>query len=287
MTETLGIVLPPKPPPATARATRATASEMTSVLYRHYVPDESRPAGVFLSEIQAPGPVGRRADVVWLGCTAATGDVLIGHEIKVTRQDLLTELADLSKSDPWQKYCDRWYLVVPDVSLIKGLDLPESWGVMLPPSGRRTRSMTIHRPAPVLQPREQAPALRTIAARQLWTIRDNQNLKDRQVSEIEDLRAANQKLRDQVPRGIPDKNRDIVTRIVRELGGTAGGEIGDWGGTVSVEDVVAVLKDLRAIHGRRADAVRALEYTRSNLATAQATIRRALSECAVPGVTNG
>jgi hypothetical protein len=111
----------------------ANASAMIAMLRRHYIPDETRPSGIFAPEIQAPGSSGRRADLIWLGCTAAAGDELIGHEIKISRADLLNELADLSKSHSWQRYCDRWWLVVPHEALIHGLELPPSWGVMLPP----------------------------------------------------------------------------------------------------------------------------------------------------------
>ncbi len=139
-------------PPATPVPT--TEHSMVEMLRRHYVPDATKTAGVFAPEIQAPGPVQRRADLIWLGCTAAAGNRLVGHEVKVTRADVLSELADLTKSDPWQRYCDQWWLVIPHLSLIEGLELPESWGVVLPPSGRRTRSVTVHRKAPLLGPVE-------------------------------------------------------------------------------------------------------------------------------------
>lgn len=268
--------------PSGSSLTRAdhTADNLLGMLRRHYVPDESRPAGVFATEIQAPGPVGRRADAVWLGCAAATGNVLVGHEVKVSRQDLLAELDDLTKSDPWQKYCDRWYLVVPHESLIQGLEIPESWGVLLPPSGRRTRSMTVWRPAPRLAPLEQALALRVIAARQLWMIRDltiRAELRDR---EVERLQSELDRVRALVPRSGPDPDRDMVARIVRKLGGaSADGEIGSWcGGSVSVEDVIAALRDLKGINARHNHATLAVKSVRASLMAAQATVTRALAE---------
>jgi hypothetical protein len=63
------------------------------------------------------------------------------------------------------RYCTRWYLVVADPSLIEGLTIPDLWGVMAPPSGRRTRSMTILREAPKLTPDgDMSPALSRLAA---------------------------------------------------------------------------------------------------------------------------
>jgi hypothetical protein len=276
MTELLGIDLTPEPAPT---ADKPTSQMMLAMLRRHYLPDETRPAGVFAPEIQAPGPVQRRADLIWLGCVAASGNHLVGHEVKVSRADVLSELADLTKSDPWQRYCDAWYLVVPHLSLIKGLDLPESWGVMLPPSGRRTRSMTIHRPAPALHPMEQGPALKTLAAWQHWKLRDARARIEALDKQCERLDHANNQLRLETMTQHPSSERDVVAKIVRELGGVwAGEEIGNWMSRVNVEDVVAALKDLGALHGRRDEAQRALDSARTGLGTYQRAIGMALEK---------
>jgi hypothetical protein len=252
---------------------------MLAMLRRHYLPDETRPAGIFAPEIQAAGPVQRRADLIWLGCTAAAGNHLVGHEVKVARADVLTELADLSKSDPWQRYCDRWWLVVPHLSLIKGLDLPESWGVMLPPSGRRTRSMTVHRPAPALHPMEQGPALKTLAAWQHWRLRDAQYQATERGKRLELAREKIDHLQATTPTQHPSPERDVVARIVRELGGVwAGEEIGNWVSRVNVEDVVAALKDLGTLYGRRDEARRVLDSVRNGLGTYQRTITMAMEK---------
>lgn len=42
--------------------------------------------------------------------------------------------------------------------------MPEAWGIMSPPSGRRTRTMTVIRPAPKLKPVDTGAAWRRIAA---------------------------------------------------------------------------------------------------------------------------
>ncbi len=52
-----------------------------------------------------------------------------GHEVKVTRTDWLKELADLSKSEEWKQYCDRWWLVAP-AGVLRDGELPEGWGYM-------------------------------------------------------------------------------------------------------------------------------------------------------------
>jgi hypothetical protein len=254
-----------------------TASEMLKLLRRHYLPDESRPAGIFAPEIQAPGSTLRKADLIWLGCTAAAGSYLVGHEIKVSRADVMVELADLTKTDPWQRYCDQWWLVIPSPPLIAGLALPDSWGVLIPPSGRRTRSMTVHREAPALKPAEQAPALRTIAAWLHWRLRDSRNRVESLRARTEDAEAALRELRTYQPQ-VRDPDRDVVSRIVSALGGQRGNDVGGWRQKVEVDDVVAALQDLGGAYARRDEALRILKYTRTELESAQRNITRLLGE---------
>lgn len=279
MTATQEQLIPDEPPTTKP----ATAQAMIGLLRRHYLPDEQKPAWVFAPEIQAPGPVGRKADLICLGCTAATGTALVGHEVKVTRADVLVELADLTKSDPWQRYCNRWWLVIPHPQLIEGLELPASWGVLTPPSGRRTRSMTVHRPAPDLRPVEQAPALRTLARWQHWQIRDLRARLSQLGDELERERNTMRRLDDSA-RAQRDPNRHVIDQIVTALGGAgfSGTEVGDWRRPVQVDDVVAALRDLGEVRARRDEALRAIKHAREDLETAQGRITRALTQWAVP-----
>lgn len=62
---------------------------------------------------------------------------IIGHEIKVSRADWLTELKDPSKAEVFARHCHQWYVVVPDAGLVRPDEVPEGWGVMaFDPSGR-------------------------------------------------------------------------------------------------------------------------------------------------------
>lgn len=140
-----------------------TADDMIDMLRRHYLPESRPPGGIFAPEIGSPDGR-RRADLIWMPVTISGGRGLHGHEVKVSRSDVLAELADPTKAEPWAQYCSRWWLVVSDPALIDGLDVPESWGVMAPPSGRRRRSMTILRPAPELHPKEPAPGVARLAS---------------------------------------------------------------------------------------------------------------------------
>lgn len=138
-----------------------SADRMLAMLRAHYLPEYRNPAGIFAPEIGAPDGR-RRADLIWLQTSGGRRE-LVGHEIKVTRADLKHELDHPDKCVSWKKYCDRWWLVVPDLSVIDGFTLPADWGVLLPPSGRRTRAMTVLRAAPKLTPPTQDPALRQLA----------------------------------------------------------------------------------------------------------------------------
>lgn len=139
--------------------TAATCDDVLRLLRGMYLPPGRAPGGVFVPEIEAPDGR-RRADLLWIPTTIAggRGRDIIGHEIKVNRADVLRELAEPAKAESWSRFCVRWWLVVSDPKLVEGLEIPEAWGVMAPPSGRRTRSMTILKPAPPLEPVDLTPA---------------------------------------------------------------------------------------------------------------------------------
>ncbi|MBB0990040.1 hypothetical protein G6009_00860 [Dietzia sp. SLG510A3-30A2] len=62
----------------------------------------------------------------------------IGIEVKVTRSDWLCELRDPTKADAWRLHCHRWYLAVPDTSIVRD-DLPDGWGLIAPGKGGEMR----------------------------------------------------------------------------------------------------------------------------------------------------
>lgn len=131
---------------------------MVALLRSHYLPEGRPESGIFASEIGSPD--GRRfADAIWQSTTRSGGLLFIGHEIKVSRADVAVELADPTKAEPWMQYCDKWWLTVSDPALVEGFEIPDAWGVMSPPSGRRKRSMTIIKEAPLLKPVSKEPGL--------------------------------------------------------------------------------------------------------------------------------
>lgn len=76
----------------------------------------------------------RQADMIvmdlWPGDHLGSRLSLIGHEVKCSRRDWLTELKDPTKAEAFKRYCHQWYLVVADVSIVRPGELPEGWGLI-------------------------------------------------------------------------------------------------------------------------------------------------------------
>lgn len=243
-----------------------TASDIIAMLQRHYLPEGRPPGGVLAAEIGAPDGT-RRADAIWAPLTLSGGG-LVGHEVKVSRSDVLAELADPTKPDPWLQYCDRWWLTVSDPALVDGLDIPESWGIMAPPSGRRTRSMTIVRPAPTRKVGDTGPAWRRVlswnhhrTAEQVTRLSIDLRRKVEEVAQLErqldEQRLAGGSIGDprvarvgKILRGVEKAARDSA----RTIGGT-------WfhGDDITDDDIIAALTDLAVTRAVTRDARWALD----------------------------
>lgn len=61
----------------------------------------------------------------------STSQSVIGHEVKVSRSDWLSELRNPEKSERIKRYCDYWHLVVSDAAIVKPGELPEGWGLIV------------------------------------------------------------------------------------------------------------------------------------------------------------
>lgn len=99
----------------------------------------------------------RTADFMAMDLWPSKGLALHGHEVKVSRGDWLTELRDPTKAEEFKRYMDRWWLVVPDASIVRS-DLPNDWGLMAVRDG----SLRVIKPAPKLHP-EPMPKTMTAA----------------------------------------------------------------------------------------------------------------------------
>ena len=122
-----------------------TTSALLAALEAHYTPPNDRAGGLFVPEVSINGGwgAGRRCDAVHVGFTSASGHIMRGHELKVSRSDWLHELNDITKSDTWASACHEWWLVVSDPAIVKDGELPPGWGLLAPKArGRRMRIIT-------------------------------------------------------------------------------------------------------------------------------------------------
>lgn len=87
----------------------------------------------FLSSGRCVGPL-RTADFIAIDGWESKKHVIHGHEVKVSRSDWLHELKDPEKAEAFRPFCDYWWLVVSDKSIVRD-DLPEGWGLMVVTNG--------------------------------------------------------------------------------------------------------------------------------------------------------
>lgn len=124
----------------TQDAERFTSADLLRMLHTRH----SDPGWAFFAEVpdRTAGHF-RRADAVAISLWPSRGLHLHGFEVKVSRRDWLAELKRPEKAESIGKYCDFWWLVVADPSIVEDGELPSAWG-LLAPSGNGLR--TIVRP---------------------------------------------------------------------------------------------------------------------------------------------
>lgn len=177
--------------------------ELLAVLRGHYIAETDQPGardgGVFASEVAMNGSWGgpgtRRADALYAGFTSASGRILIGHEIKVSRSDWRNELTKVGKADAWADACHAWYIVAPSTEIVPPEELPDGWRLMLPPRTSRGRRMKIEVKARVKSEAEHTPpwwAVRSFMAR-LETLGHQEMVE--QVKHLTEARVAEMKRR--------------------------------------------------------------------------------------------
>jgi hypothetical protein len=236
---------------------KINAKEMIQMLRRHYLP-EGRPAGgVFAPEIMSPD--GRRkADLIWQSVTRAGEYRLVGHEVKVSRSDVIAEIQDPTKAEAWMQFCDQWWLVVSDPEILKGLDIPETWGIMAPPSGRLKRSMTVVKPAAVLKPIHQADGLRRLVS---WQLTQSETIVSPMRYTIQSQERELKDLREKV-HNFKDKQNDSpqherISKIVLKVEEVLRAE--SWMHRLNDQDVIDALIDLTKVKTSQIAISRALQ----------------------------
>lgn len=258
-----------------------SADDVLAMLRRHYLPEGRPQSGLLVEEIEAPDGR-RRADALWVPLTTSGGNEIVGHEVKVSRADVAAELADLTKAESWMKYCTRWWLTVSDPALVEGFDIPETWGVMSPPSGRRTRSMTVLRQAPRLHPVDSALAYRRVLAKNHFGTNGRvEQLKrdleyarrdgERKQEQIEQLRVTG-----------ADQHQTPTTKLVLDVVRKVEAAAHDWNGgryfavgqDVTADDVANAVIDLGNLRRIDHDLRNQVRYTVERLRSAADPVGR-------------
>jgi hypothetical protein len=121
------------------------AREVIAKLERKYAP----PSWGFFTEVKSSVGFGeRRADGIAVAMWRSLGLEIHGFEVKCSRSDWLAELKDAGKSDEIFKYCNRWWIVLGDASIVRDGELPPTWGLQVPDG----RGLKIRVKAPKLAP---------------------------------------------------------------------------------------------------------------------------------------
>lgn len=233
---------------------RMTTPELLEILRGHYIAEvtdmHARDGGSFAHEISVNGTWGtgsRRADALYAGFTSASGRILVGHELKVSRSDWRHELDQLDKADTWADACHAWYVVAPSTDIVPPEELPDGWGLMLPPKSSRGKRMRIEVKATVKK--DFSPpwwAVRSFMAR-LDTLAHQKRLDEVQRivrARDEDYRKDMEKMRGDRTLSIDQRQRlESLDALEKELGL----EVTAWrdditGGRVSAKTLVAASK---------------------------------------------
>ena len=133
------------------KADKMTTAELTEKLHDYY--RSKNGAWSFITQVRNGtgfNGITRTADAMAMGLWPSTGLDLIGFELKVSRSDWLHEVKDPTKAQEMKQFCDKWFLVVPDESIIKPGELPDDWGLMV--ASGRGRTIKVKKAAPDLVP---------------------------------------------------------------------------------------------------------------------------------------
>lgn len=90
----------------------------------------------------------RSCDALAMSLWPSKGLHLHGYEIKVSRNDWLTEMQDVSKAAAFARYCHYWWIAAPS-NVVKLEELPADWGLVCPTNSDNLR---VKKPATLTTP---------------------------------------------------------------------------------------------------------------------------------------
>lgn len=124
------------------------AEDLYEMIERRYQP----PGWAVLPGVASATGTGlqRRCDAIAMSLWPSRGLELHGFEIKISRGDFLRELKDPDKAEKIARYCDRWWLVADDDTIVQDGELPPTWGLLV----RHGKSLRLKKDATKLEPAE-------------------------------------------------------------------------------------------------------------------------------------
>ena len=104
-----------------------TEADITRALENKYC----LPEWSFLAQVSDRiGGANRYADGIAMNLYPSRGLEVIGFEIKTARGDLRKELNDPAKAEQIAKFCNTWFIVIPEGMVRADDDIPMGWGVL-------------------------------------------------------------------------------------------------------------------------------------------------------------
>lgn len=112
---------------------KVTSFDVVSALRTHF-----GDAFAFFEQVgnSTGGRVTNWADVVAVGLWPSRGLDIIGVEVKVSRQDWLSEYKNPKKAEAVARFCDYWYLAVGSADIVRDGELPTNWGLLVLKGGK-------------------------------------------------------------------------------------------------------------------------------------------------------
>lgn len=251
-----------------------TSADLMELLKASICPPSRPSPGYVVGELQDPTGT-RRADALFVPLGHATRGTLHGYEFKVSRSDLIVELRDPMKADPWMRYCTTWTLFVSDPRMIEGLTIPDEWGIVAPPVSEKRRALQVIRTAPKLHPLNVLPAFLQIAARLYYgdgpaddrmvkMLAERAQHQDDMHALYQRANAAEAQVR-ALDSGVRDRDRDFVNDVIA----AARKHRGDWRApqidTLGAERIAALLVDMATLERVRDELAHADEEAMKDL----------------------
>lgn len=206
------------------------------------------------------------ADAIVMGLWPSRGLHLEGFELKVTRYDWQRERKNPRKAEGWFGYCDFWWLVVSDATIVQDGELPAPWGLLVAKGGKLVTVQRATQLDPKPIDRHQLAALLKRAQGMAVQVADRQLAAARQ----EGKEAAEEYAKHRLERAERDV-RDLTERI-EEFEKASGVRLQGYQPAADIGDAVRAV-----LEGRQNSGIQRLRHVREALAGAIEKVDAALA----------